>query len=178
MAASDIVTPSRRILRQGDVAYNRPVSEAILSQFAATNNFIHFFQYDTKAFFLNGDYRHGDGQEAVDGLYVFPFDCTIIKCAMFNMVSGSGGTTVLDVKRATVSGGSFSTIFSTTPKISASAGNNAFILTDGSGAGLTAPVLIGEEFEVNAGDAIRLDILQVQTGYPQNCGLIIYLRPR
>jgi hypothetical protein len=157
------------------------VSESFAQKLGGSINFVNHRQYDTKAFFANGPYAITATLEtAVDGLYVFPFDVEIFEVMMFNIVAGSGGTTSLDVKRATATGSSFSTIFSTAPAIATTADHTdaAYIRTGGSGTGLTAPVLTTTPFNIDAGHAIRLDFLSKQTGSPQNCGLIIYMRPR
>jgi hypothetical protein len=163
------------------VQFRAAVSESILNTVGGSINFINTKQYDTKAYFINGPYN-GTGvlETAVDGLYIVPpgINATIFAVSMYNIVAGSGGTTTLDVLRATSSGGAFTTIFSTKPAIASSAGNNAYIATGGSGSGLTAPVLTGTTFNLSAGDALRLDFTGKQTGSPENCGLILYTYPR
>jgi len=123
------------------------------------------------------------GVEALDAL---PFDIEIFDISMWSMTAGSGGTTELDVKVATSSGGSFSSIFSTTPKIDSTAGNNSYFLKSlGVGTGQTLPVweptmvdgLTGF-LNVNAGSALRVDLIQKQSGTPENCGIKIFFRPR
>ena len=67
MANSDDVTSSREILKIGDIAYKRANSEAIMSRFAATNNFISKLQTDIKEFKMNGSYSVATG---ITALYV------------------------------------------------------------------------------------------------------------
>lgn len=174
------ISPARSNIQIEEVRYRAAVSEGTFTRIGSSINHINTFQYDTKSFFLNGDYAISvaiGSTIGVDGLYVIPFNCEVFQVAMFNLVAGSSGTTTLDVKRATASGGAFTTIFSTTPKIQSTAGNNAYIRTGGAGVGLTAPILTTTPFQLSAGHALRLDIIGVQGGTPQNCGLILYMRP-
>lgn len=177
------VTPERIILQTEEVSYRAAVSEATFTRVAATNNFISTYQYDTKAFYLNGRYfGKAAPQTGVDGAHIMIFNMEIIGISMFNLVAGASGTTTLDVKRRTASGGSGTSIFSTKPSIASTAGNNAWvsrvlvpadtILENPSGT--TAPVL--STTTLNAGDMITLDTFATQTG-AENCGLILYLRP-
>lgn len=180
------ISDSRQNITIEETQYRAAVSESTMQKVGGSINFINNRQYDTKAFFMNGPYNlTGTNETAVDGLYVFPVNATIWFCAMFNITAGSSGTTTLDVKYASSSGGSFSTIFTTKPAIASTAGNNAWIYTGGSGTGLTAPVITpnyissttGNVFDVVAGGAIRVDFTGKQTG-AENCGLLIYIRPR
>lgn len=157
------------------------IAESAQQKIGKAINFINTKQYDTKDFFANGVYNStGANETAFDGLYVFPYNVTIFYVAMFNVIAGSGGTTEIDIKVTPSSGTTFTTIFSTRPKISTTADHTdvAYIYTGGSGTGLTAPVLTGTTFNVNAGSAIRADFISKQTGSPQNCGILVYFYPR
>lgn len=180
--------PDQRIILQAEeTKYRAAVSEALLSRVAGVTNFISNRQYDSRGFFLNGPYSLVGAQSGVDGTWVVLKDVEIIGCAMFNLVAGSSGTTTLDVHRFTASNtpsGGLS-IFTTRPAIASSAGNNAFVARDFSTsttlenpAGTTLPVLVGGgTFNLNAGDMLTLDKDGSQVG-AQNCGLILYYRPR
>jgi hypothetical protein len=174
------ITRLKRNIQVEETDFRSAVSESVLQKVGGSVNFINDRQYDTKGFFLNGKYGTATvPMTAIDGLYVFPFDAEIFNVYMFNIVAGSGGTTELDIKRLTDSGGSPTSIFSTTPKIASTAGARAYVGVGESGAGLTAPVLSGgAPFDVNAGDAVYVDLIQKQTGDPENCGVILYLMPR
>lgn len=170
------ITPVRANIQTEAVRFRTAVSESLLSAVGGSINFINDYQFDSAIFRLDGPYDIvAAPQTAVDGLWIMPFNITIFDCAIYNLVGGSGGTTTLDILRTTGTGGSFATIFSTTPKIASTAGNSAYVRVGGAGTGLTAPVL--STTSLNAGDALRLDKLAVQTG-GQNCGVIIYFRPR
>lgn len=171
------ITPARANLQVEETDFNSAVSEALLQKMGGSVNFINDRQHSEKQFFLNGKYNQATlPLLASDGLVVFNFNATIINAYMFVLISGSGGVTELDIKRTTSSGGAFSSIFSTTPKISSSAGDFAYVGIGGSGSGLTAPVL--SVTDVDAGDALRMDLISAQTGDVRSTGLIIHYRPR
>lgn len=178
------VTERRINIQSEEVKYRAAVSEATMTRVGAAVNFVNKRQYDTKQFYLNGKYfGKGAPQISVDGSHIMLFDMEIVGVAMFNLVTGTSGTTSLDIIRRTASGGSGTSIFSTLPAISYSAGNNAWvqrrlvpsdsILENPSGT--TAPVL--STINLDAGDMITCNLQSVQTG-AENCGIILYLRPR
>lgn len=173
-----IVTPARRMIFLAGMMFRGAVSESFAQRLASGINFINLYQHSEKQFFLNGRYNiAGTPQLGVDGLVIFDFNAEIINAWMFNLVAGSGGTTELDAKLATASGGSFASIFSTTPKIASTAGANRWVGKDSTAqTGVTKPVL-GTTL-IDAGSAIRFDLLQAQTGNPENCGLLLHYRPR
>jgi hypothetical protein len=172
----------RAMIQEEETRFKAAVSEAVMQKFGKLGNFINTRQYDTKAFFLNGRYGQSTVPlHGIDGAYIFPFDATIFNVYIFNLVAGSSGTTELDVKRVTASGGAGSTIFSTTPKIAATAGANAYVGVGGSGVGLTAPIFTGAStttFDVDADDMIYVSMIQKQAGNPENSGLLVCFRPR
>lgn len=171
------VPPSRNIVYIEGARFRSAVSEELIQRIAATNNFISYFQYDTKDFFLNGPYGTTPSpQMGVDGLYVFPFNVQIFDVVMFNIVAGTSGTTELDLEIATTPGGSWTSIFSTTPKILSAAVSNAWIGVGGTLTGAVAPVLTTTPMPIAAGTAMRINKLQAQLG-AQNCGLLVYFQP-
>lgn len=170
------ISALRRNIQIEETRFRYAVSESMAQKLGGSINFINTRQHSEKQFFINGPYNILGAQTAVDGLTFFQYDAEIIDVWMFVEYNGSSGTTELDLKRATSSGGSFSSIFSTTPKITSAAGNFAYVHAGISVSGTTAPVL--SLIHVNAGDAIRCDLLQVPGGSPQGCGIIIHYRPR
>lgn len=189
-----IVQPGRTLIYAPGAQFRSAVSESLIQGLAGLNNFISLYQHSEKQFFLNGPYSTLTmPQTAVDGLVVFEFNAYIFDVWMFNIVNGSAGTTELDLKLSTGSGGAFTSIFTTTPKITSAAGNNAYvgkpIVYNANGvatadplyatpAGCTKPVFVGgaQTYTVLKQQAIRLDILQAQTG-GQNCGLLVHYYP-
>lgn len=110
---------------------------------------------------------------SIDTVFIVPYDSVIDKVAMYNMVAGMGGATELDVKMST--GAGFVSIFDVTPKIQASVGDDAFVLTGHGKRGLIAPV-VKESLILKEGTALRVDMLAKQSGAPADCGLTLFLR--
>jgi hypothetical protein len=176
---------ARNLIQIEETQFRAGVSENIMSRVGALNNFHAEFQYDTKGFFLNGDYGSVvTPQVGVDGAFFVPFDCRIVSCFMFNLVGGSAGTTQLDIRRFTASntpaGGA--SIFSTLPQITSAASANAYvgILTTPytileNPAGTVAPVIA--TLDLDQGDMITCNLDSSMTD-AQNCGVVINYRPR
>lgn len=178
-----------------ETQFRAAVSESMAQKMGSQLNFVTNRQHDEMRFKLNGPY--GDvavvPQLNLDGIYVFPWDAEIWQIAMTNATPGSSGTTEIDVKRATVSGGAFTSIFSTTPKIASTAAANSFLLsytvTDSSTSqtwvtnatpptGCTPGVFAGgAPYLVNAGDAIKVDLLAIMLA-AAGASLTIFHRPR
>jgi hypothetical protein len=178
------ISEQRINIQAEETAYRAANSESTFTRVGAAVNFINKRQYDSKQFFLNGKY-YGQGapQTDLDGAHMMLFDAEIVGVMMFNLVAGSSGTTTIDIKRRTASGGAGTSIFSVLPSITSAAGNHAFVARRlipanvllENPAGTTAPVL--STTNLDAGDLLTIDLTAVQTG-GENCGLIIYYRPR
>jgi hypothetical protein len=178
------VIEERINLQSEEVAYRAAVSEATFSRVAAALNFVNKRQYDCKTFYLNGPYGLAPTpQTAVDGAHGMLFDVEIVGCMMFNIVPGVSGTTTLNVKRHTASGMTGASIFSTKPSISSAAPANSFVFSRfgdnptilENPSGTVAPVL--SVTQLDAGDLLTLDMDTNQAG-AENCGLVLYFRPR
>lgn len=181
MAKTDPVSPSREILRVGDIAYKRSVSEAIMARFAATNNFIGKFQTDYVSFFLNGSYSLTSGSFGYDGAYTGFSNFEIVGVQIWNALKGVSGTTELDVHWINQAGVNQGSIFSVTPKISSSAPNGArgfrnletgndFTMT-----GVTLPTLSKTQFL--EGETLYL-VIDSAMQSAQNAALTLNIRPR
>lgn len=176
-----LVTPERLLIYAEGAQFRSAVSEELIQRQGAVSNFISLYQYNDKQFFANGRYgiMSSYPQLGVDGLVFMNFNAEIINAWVWNLVAGTGGTTELDIKRATTPGGAFTSIFSTTPKITSSAAANVWADWQGTvvaPTGVTAPVVT--TVNLNAGDALRLDIITAMTGTPENTGILINFRPR
>lgn len=160
--------------------YRAAVSESLIQNLGSSINFINDFQHNTRDWYINGPYNVvTPPQTFVDGMQFMLFNSTILDAYMFVEFAGSGGTTELDVLRATTPGGSFTSIFTTKPAILSTAGNAIWIHVGSSVANTTAPVLDSSQTAVNAGDAFRLDLTQSQTGDTvAGAGLVLFFRPR
>lgn len=123
--------------------------------------------------------RHGDREHAwelngryagltypateIDSIFFAPYNITITQVWIYSGAAGAAGTTEFDLKVAS-SGGGFSSIFSTTGKITSAAASGVW--TDagsiiGAQTGVTKPVL--STIAVTAGQAIRFDLITGMT---------------
>lgn len=189
-----LLTLIRKGIFSEETRFRAAVSESVAQKIGSAVNFINFRQFDEKSFRANGPY--GDAAVfpviGLDGLYVLPFDAEIFGYFMYNEYPGTGGTTEFDVKLATTSGGTFTSIFSVTPKINSTASAETFCLgyivtettttqiytvNPSPPTGVTVGTFTSVPFQVNAGDAIRVDVI---SGMPsaQNGGLVLLHRPR
>jgi hypothetical protein len=189
MADTDIVNPNREILYIGDVAYKRANSEAIMSRFAATNNFISKYQVDYVSFFLNGSYSVTSGSFGFDGAYTAFTKSQIVGIQMWNAEAGSSGTTELDIRKLNTAGVDQGSIFSTTPKINSSASNAARVFrnyesgNDFNVTGGTLPVLNFNDnidgvpaYVLQEGETIYLNVISTMIS-AKNCALTLNIRP-
>jgi hypothetical protein len=163
--------PSRIEVQTGQVQTRRPASELLVQAISGTAN--HYLERSREPykFNVNGIYSGQINALGVDGLYVFDFDITITNVVLFSNVPGAGAITELDLKVGT-SGGAYTSIFSTTPKAAPAHGLYAYVGVGGTETGLTAPVL--STTDIDAGQAIRFDIISSMTGNPRDCGLLMY----
>lgn len=128
--------------------------------------------YTYLRFTMNGPYLVGTFQ---DGLLPAYQNMTIVDVYVYGLTQGSGGTTEFDVQVGSL-GGAFSSIFTTTPKITSAAASNVWIRQGQTVTGCTAPVISGGTFAVTANQAIKVDLVSIMTGTPQNCGVVLVLQ--
>ena len=174
-----IIAPARSFILEEEVRYRASVNESVETKKGANVNHLQYFKFEPRKFILNGNYT-GQTQTGLDGIYPLPTDCEIALIAMSNVQAGASGTTELDVKVQSSSGGSRTSIFSTTPKITSAAPDFAYLmhypdglLSDVGGTGLVLPVLSTSTF--TKGQALSVDILDTMTN-AKNISLEIYLR--
>ena len=179
--------------------FRSAISESILQRVGASQNFINNFQIETHAFHGNGNYGvvlTSIGvfpAVAYDGYYLAPFNMEVMGVYITNGISGSSGTTTVDIHKLT-SGGTVDagTIFSTKPAVASTAANGtsggivynaSTVSTDnlptaGLPTGFTAPVFTSLPFNLDQGEILRADIDAVMGGTPENISVVVYLRPR
>lgn len=180
MANTDDVESSREVLKIGDIAYKRSVSEAILARFAATNNFIANYQTDIKEFKLNGAYSVATGITFFDGVASFFYNSEIVGINFYNGKSGSSGTTSFDLRYIDAAGADQGSIMSTQASINSTSSNNSVgfenyeTTTQIAPTGVTLPVLNKTQFL--EGESVYL-VLTSSMVSAQNCGLTIFYRP-
>lgn len=176
-----LVPDLKRFIVGLEVKAASSVSEATWRKIGGMINFLGHRSHQEKAFYINGNYGMLQGLypiNAIDGMAFFEFDAEIFNVWVYNVVAGTSGTTELDLKLKPKLSGSFTSIFSTTPKITSAAASNVFFEIGDSMTGVTAPVLSGgTPKSVNQGDAIRLDLISAMVG-AEHCGVVIHFRPR
>ncbi len=161
-----------------EARFRYAISEALAQKLGGSINFINEKQHSEKKWVINGAYQGAATPFlGLDGLLVAEFDMEIFNVWMFNHDAGGSGTTELDIKTATAPGGSYSSIFTTTPKVTSAAAAFSYIGVGDTVSGCTAPVLAAGALTIVAGSALRCDILSVMGGVPKTCGLIAHYRP-
>lgn len=140
-----------------------------------------------KFYVLNGDREHAFELNGIysglsyplnniDSIFFAPYNITITSVWIYNGTAGTGGTTEFDLKVAS-SGGAFSSILTTTGKITSAAASGVW--TDsgtviGAQTGVTKPVL--NTTAITAGQAIRWDLITSMSGSPADARIRIYYK--
>ncbi len=176
------ITPARNLIQVEASEFRAAVSESTLQLAGATMNLISLYQQNTKRFEINGKYGLVSLPfAAIDGIDMMLSNAIVYGVMMFVRQAGSSGTTELDIKYATTTGGSWTSMFSTTPKIQSSAGDFVWIYQDlitntsSAVANTTAPVL--SVTSLTKYYSIRADIITAQGGDARGCGIILYMAP-
>lgn len=176
-----LVPDLRKFIVGLEVKNAASVSESTWRKIAGMINFLGHRAHQEKNFMLNGAYGGLQGLypiNAADGMAFFEFDAEIFNVWVYNNNAGTSGITELDVKLKPKVGGSFTSIFSTTPKIDFNAPDSTFFEIGDTGTGIVAPVLDGGvPYSVDRGDAIRLDLITAMPN-AESCGIVIHFRPR
>lgn len=177
-----LIADAKKFINTLEVKYAAGVSEATWRKIAGMINFIGHRTHQEKNFQINGQYGALGSLlpiYAIDGLAFFEFDAEIFNVWVYNIRDGDSGTTELDLQVKPKASGAFESIFQTTPKITSAAPGYLWFEVGDSGTGITAPVFKdgASSFNVNAGDAIRLDLIQAMAA-AEHCGIVIHYRPR
>lgn len=176
------ITDSRNIIQQEEMRYRAAVSENTMTRIGATANFISNRQYDSHSYHLNGPISLFPVAAGPDGVFVFLFDAEITGFSYYIGETGASGSIIVDVHRITSGGTDSGTIFSTRPEIASSAANGSLTTRrEVDSTTLTNPtghtLAVLSTTQVNAGDALRLDLDQTGSGF-RNFQLSIQYRPR
>lgn len=178
------ITPQRENIDEELANFNSALSEAFFFLLGGAINFINDRQYDTWSFFLNGRYDKAAGTTGLEGLHVFQFDAEIIGISFGNLVSGSSGTTTLDIHKIDGGGTDQGSIFTTKASIASTSSNNAYAAenfltaTTQTSTGLTLPAFLDDAArQFNQFDALRIDIDSVMAE-AENAFINIHFRPR
>lgn len=180
MAASDQVVAVRELFVEGDIAYRRAVSEAMLKKHASQNNFINKYQTDIKEWKLNGSYSVATGITFFDGIASFFYNSEIVGINFYNGQSGVSGTTTFDVKWKNAAGATQGSIFSTKPAIAVAASNEVVGFKNlESGTTITPTGVTNAVFSKTQfleGESLFMELTGSMLG-ALNCGLTIFYRP-
>lgn len=175
-----IIPPKRNLIYYEGAEFRAAVSEELIQRQGAVTNFISIRQYQEKEFQANGFYGRASMPYIVtDGLTFFNFDAEIVNVFAYINEPGSAGTTEIDLKISAPGSGTWTSIFSTTPKFTSAAAALSRVDVTGTNpplTGVTAPVL--STTNVDAGYAVRMDLIQAMTSDPVTCGALIIYRPR
>lgn len=180
------VTPERINLQSAEVQYRAAVSEVLMQRVAASTNFINYYQNKKIEFgFLKGvgtaanpTYAIFSPPLVISDFEEFEFDSEITGLALQHNVSGSSGTTELDIEWSAANSGTWATIFSTTPKVDSTAPTDAQFDTFGNATtptGCTVPVLSKSTFA--AGDRLRCKAISLMAGSPNGFIIKVLYRP-
>jgi hypothetical protein len=170
------ITPVRKYIEFEETQFRAAVSESTAQKIGSSINFINTYQRQQKQFFVSGKYAQLSLPfYGIDGLELMEVKGEIVNAFMYVRQAGTGGTTQFDLEYATSPGGSWTSVFSTKPSINYAAGGFAWCYVGSAFANTVAPV-IGTSI-LNAGTALRANILTTQTGDTRGTGLIIYYRP-
>lgn len=132
--------------------------------------------FSTHSFKLNGIYGGVAAFNGVDGLWIVPGNIEIHGIYIYQENAGSSGTTELDLKVKPFGSGSFTSIFSTRPKITPSSGNDSWCGIGMPFTGCTQPVMTNQPLTVSSGSAIRMDLVSTQSGPASGVGLVVIYR--
>lgn len=177
---SNIPAVDEGLIQEEETVFKAAVSEYAARRVGSNLNFIRTYSHVPSQFKINGRYNTGITLARIDGFIYFEFNAEIIDIVVLNGTAGSGSTTELNVYRYVTSGGSGTSIFSTTPKITSAAGDNVKIQIGSSVTGTTAPVLTSSpnRLAVNAGDWLECKMITTMSGSPRDIQLVVVWRPR
>jgi hypothetical protein len=123
------ITPSRINIQSEETAYKASVSEATLTRVGASTNFVNRYQFDSHAYNYNYLYKKFEGVVGADGVFFCWCPVEVVGCAMWNRVTGTSGSTTVDVHSYTGASDN-GTIFSTKPSIASTATGGTYFIYD------------------------------------------------
>jgi hypothetical protein len=127
MAANDIVTPARQIFYEGDIAYKRAVSEAIMKKFASMSNFIESRIFYQEQFAINGFFNANSFDNGVSGTRYVENISNIDQYYMSIRSTGSSGTNSFNIAVYDNTGSFVNNLFSSAISLSGSNGTDVMI---------------------------------------------------
>lgn len=172
------VTNSETPVQTNETTTRNPTSESLFQKIAGISNLLLGWTHTEIRWNLNGPYKGFEGKVAVDGVFQFPKKSKIIAISLTNFVTGTSGATVIDLKTTNNTLGTWNSIFTTTPQFNSASANGASVNLTTGAAGTVIPVMATNPLNVNAGDYIRMDVLQVMDGGPQNLSVTLIYAAR
>jgi len=178
------INPVKNNLTVQELNRRSSLAESTWDKIGGSINFINDRQAQHYQFNLNGRY----GQVGVsaltrfDGGHVVKGNEEVYGVAMYNGISGSSGTSTIDIR--VIRGGSdIGSLFGTLPSIDFNSPNDAKVIrdfinaVDSSDTGTTLPTLSGLASTLVIGDVLRADLTSVMTG-AETVNIIVMTRPR
>lgn len=176
------IADAKKLITDLELKYRSGVSESTWFKIGGTINFILNRNHQEKTFYMNGPYWIvGSPQFGIDGKAFFEFDAEIFSVWAYSDKPGVSGTTEMDIKIKPQGSGSWTSIFSQTPKFGPTAPADSWVNNaDSDSTGIVHPILssgAGVPLSVNKGDALRLDKISAMF-QGENAGIVIHYRPR
>lgn len=174
-----VLADIKKYIFEQEVNRNAGVNQSTWRKIGGMINFLGHRTHEVKRFTVNGSY----GQLAVypfnfvDGAHVFEFDSEIFNIWTYHVQAGTSGTTELDLKLAPEGSSVWTSILTTTAKILPAAASGVRFKIGDTQVGTVSPVLTALPLNVNAGDSLRMDLVQAMVD-PNQTGMIIHFRPR
>lgn len=177
------VVPARSNIQQEETRFRASVSESMFTRVAGSINLINDQQYDTHSWHLNGQIGLFPVAPGPDGIFSFLFDVEVTGFTYrIGDTTGASSSIIVDLHRLTGGDTDAGSIFSTLPEISSAAASDTYTTyREIDATALSNPtghtLAVLSTVNLNAGDALRLDLDQRGTGF-QNFQFSINYRPR
>lgn len=172
------VTNTDTLVQNNETQTRNPTSESLFQKIGGIANFLLGWTHTEVRWNLNGPYKVYSGKLGVDGIFQFPKKSKIIAISLTNLVTGTSGTTEIDIKTTNNTLGTWTSIFTTTPKFTASSVSGSSVNLSSGATGTTVPVMITTPFNVSANDYLRMDVISVMDGGPQNLSVTLIYAAR
>ncbi len=193
------VPPVRQNIPLPATQFTAAVSENLAQSLAQENNFINYFQTMSKRFNFNGPYGSVPLPiAAADGTENFEFNIQILDVWLVDRIGGTSGFNEIDIEYAATPAGPWTSIFTTTPRVSF----NAAAVVPGSyvWVGNPDPTIVGPAYTptpyvppantrqpvlnrsitdfISAWGAIRCNLTVAQGGSPDGLNVVVHSRYR
>ena len=179
---SSLPSVKQGLIQVEETQFKAAVSEYTQQRLGKNINFLLSTICLERQFTMNRSVKAFLNSTAVDGVFVFPYAASITDIIAYAKSMGTSGFHEFDIKISTAwngsSFGAWTSILTTTPKINYNAPTMTTVRIGDSITNCTAAVMSSNPYNVNAGDRIRLDVLNVQGGVPLDAAVTIKFIPR